>query len=153
MSPNDAWKYPRDARHYHYERIQKGLKKSKLRTGGIRVGDWVRVLKLKGLFDKGYHIRFSLTPHKVVETKGLNYILDNGRFYRAARLQKIPPPREEEAPPADVAQQARRSHRVATKLKTEGVDPVANPEVRRSSRLRAPADYVSDKRYGKVNWP
>jgi len=147
MSPDEAWEFPREARNYHYEKIQRGLK-GKVK-GGIDVGDWVRVLKLKGVFDKGYHIKYSLVTHQVVEIKGLNYILDNGRFYRAARLQKVPPPEEEEAAPVDVARQARKSHRVAVKLKTEGIEEV---NVRRSNRERRPTDQVEDVRYGKIKY-
>ena len=153
LSPNDAWTWPREARNYHYERIQKGLKKSKRSKGSIAVGDYVRVLKLKGVFDKGYNVKFSLGTHKVVEIKGLNYILDNGRFYRAARLQKVPPPGEEEAEPVrDVGQEARRVRRAEVILQADGVDPVANPERRRTSRLRAPSNYVVDRKFGKIKW-
>ncbi len=150
MSPNEAWEFPREARNFHYERIQRESSKKRRVKGDIAVGDWVRVLKLKGVFDKGYHIRYSLVPHQVVEIKGLNYILGNERFYRAARLQKVTPPGgEEEAPPQDVAQQARRSHRVAVKLKTEGIE---RENVRRSNRERRPTDLVKDDKYGRVNW-
>jgi transposase InsO family protein len=151
MSPNQAWKYPHEARQFHYERIQKALKKGKMKSSEIKVGDRVRVLKLKGVFDKGYHVKYSLTPHKVVEIKGLNYILDNGKFYRAGRLRKIPSPThpEEENAPADVAQQARKSHRVDVKLKTDGIE---QSNLRRSTRERKPTEQVEDIRYGKIKY-
>ena len=150
MSPNEAWEFPRDARNFHYDRIQKALTTKRKVKGGIAVGDWVRVLKLKGVFDKGYHIKYSMVPHQVVEIKGLNYILDNGRFYRASRLQKVTPPeREEEAAPQDVAQQARRSRRVEVKLQTDGI---RGENVRRSNRERRPTEQVEDEEYGKIIW-
>jgi transposase InsO family protein len=152
MSPNEAWEFPSEALDFHYTRIQKGIKKQgKKPSGEIEVGSWVRVLKLKGMFDKGYHVKYSLTPHKVVEIKGLNYVLDNDRFYRAARLLKVPAP-EEEAPVRDVGRAARRERKNDLILQQEGVDPVANPEIRRSARLRKPSSQLEDARYGNIKY-
>jgi transposase InsO family protein len=150
MTPNEAWKFPTAARENHYERIQKALAKKSKSKGAIQVGDYVRVLKLKNVFDKGYHVKYSLGTHKVIEIKGLNYILDDGKFYRANRLQKVPPPQKEvEAEVKDVAREARRSHRVATVLKTDGIQQ----ENRRSGlRERKPANQLEDKRYGKLRY-
>jgi transposase InsO family protein len=151
MTPNEAWNYPHEARDYHYEKIKKALKQTKLKSNVIRVGDHVRVLKLKQVFDKGYHIKYSMTPHKVVDIKGLNYFLENGRFYRLARLRKIPAPTHpgEENAPADVAKQARTTHRVAVKLKTDGIEP---SNLRRSNRERKPTEQVEDVRYGRIKY-
>lgn len=149
LTPTEAWKYPSAARDYHYEKIVKGLSKHGKSKGAIAVGDWVRIMKLRDVFHKGYKVRFSLTPHRVVKINGLNYTLDNGKFYRAARLLKIPPPEEEAADLEDVAEKARVVHRTKVKLKTEGIEP---QNVRRSNRERKPESQVEDVRYGKINW-
>lgn len=152
MSPNEAWKYPNRAREYHYQKIMAGMTKKK-NPKAIKVGDWVRIAKLKGVFDKGYHVKFSLVPHQVVEIKGLNYTLDNGKFYRAGRLLKVTPPEEEAPTPVrDVARESRRERKKVMILQAEGVDPVRNPELRRSARERKPEDMVQDMRYGKIKW-
>ena len=151
MTPNEAWEFPSKARDFHYGRIQKGLMK-RSKAGTINVGDWVRVLKLRGVFDKGYHVKYSLTSHQVVEIKGLNYILDNGKFYRAARLLKVPAPEEEEAVPKDVAATARRERKTELILQQEGVDPDKNPSLRRSARLRKPASQLEHSEYGRINY-
>jgi hypothetical protein len=88
----------------------------------------------------------------VVEIKGLNYILDNGKFYRAARLLKVPAPEEEEAVPKDVAASARRERRTERILQAEGVDPEKNPVLRRSARERKPASQLEDSEYGRINY-
>jgi len=151
MSPDEAWTYPAEALDYHYQKIQRGLEKvEKKSKGKIKVGDWVRVLKLKHIFDKGYNVKYSLTPHQVVEIKGLNYVLDNDQFYRAARLLKVPPPKEE-AVVRDVGKEARRERKRDLILQQEGVDPVANPELRRSARERKP-NQLEDSRYGRLRY-
>ena len=150
FTPEEALKYPRDIRNIFYERVQSAMLKKKGKKQALKVGDYVRVLKVKGVFDKGYHVKYSLTVHRIVDERGHNFILDNGRYYRAARLLKVPPPREEEeAAPVDVAQQARRTHRVDVKLKTEGI---RGENVRRSNRERKPTDQVVDEEFGRVIW-
>ena len=148
MTPNEAWLHPGRTRDIHYETIMGAMRKSGKKRS-LRVGDWVRVAKLKGVFDKGYNVNFSLTAHQVVEIKGLNYVLDNGKFYRAARLLKIPAP--EESPGRDVGKEARRERKRDLILQAEGIDPDHVP-LRRSARERKPESMVSDVRYGKVNW-
>ena len=148
LTPNDAWDHPSRAREYHYQKIQKAFAAQKKGKKGkaIEVGDWVRVLKLRAVFDKGYNVKYSLTPHKVVDIKGLNYVLDNGRFYRAARLLKVPAPEETAAAPVvDVGKEARRERKKELLLQQDGVDPVKHPEIRRSARERKPTYQVVDE--------
>ena len=90
MTPLEAWQFPSEARDYHYSRIQKAMT-GKTKSNDITVGTWVRVLNLKGVFDKGYHVKYSLTPHKVVEINGLNYILDNGKIFLCYKLVDLLP--------------------------------------------------------------
>jgi hypothetical protein len=152
MSPNDAWEYPAEASDVHYRRIQKSLgsKSQRKSVKTIRVGDSVRVLKMKKVFDKGYHIKYSLGVHKVVAIKGLNYVLDNGRFYRAARLLVVQPPEEVEAAPVeDVARVARRKHRDEVVLKADGIE---EKNVRRSMRERKPAGQLEHEEYGRITY-
>jgi transposase InsO family protein len=149
MTPLEAWKYPTEARDYHYGRIQKAISGKK--GSKIEVGSWVRVLNLKGIFSKGYHVKYSLTPHKVVEIQGMNYILDNGKFYRASRLLRIPDPKQEEEAPRDVAKEARRERKKELILQQEGVDPVSNPPIRRNLRERK-VNQLEDVRYGRIRY-
>ena len=148
MSPDEAWKYPSEARNIHYNKIQHALN-GKRGKKEIAIGDSVRVLNLKKVFDKGYHVKYSLTPHKVVEKKGLNYILENGRFYRAARLLKVPPPEEEVEPPKDVSKKARQVRRKEVILQTEGI---VQSNRRSGLRERKPQSQLEDVRYGRVRY-
>jgi hypothetical protein len=149
-SPDEAWQYPSETRNYHYEKIQKALTGKRPSKREIVVGDSVRVLNLKKVFDKGYHVKYSLTTHKVVEKKGLNYILDNGRFYRAARLLKVPPREEEpEAPKEDVSKKARQERRKEVILQTEGIE---QSNRRSGLRSRKPQSQLEDVRYGRVRY-
>lgn len=149
LSPNEAWKFPMETRHIHYERIQKGLKKKtgSKRQATLEVGDTVRILALKSVFDKGYRVKFSLTTHKIVAKQGLNYVLDNGKFYRASRLLRVA---EEDAQPVeDVAKKARKERRRDVILQTEGIK---QSNRREGLRSRVPTEQVEDVRYGRVHW-
>jgi hypothetical protein len=150
MSPNEAWDYPSDARDIHYERIKNAITKPDDKSKKLKVGSWVRVMNLKKVFDKGYHVRYSLTPHKIVDIKGLNYFLDNGKFYRASRLLPIPMPKKKEAQPSqDVAKEARQERRKEIILQSEGIE---QGNVRRSLRERKPQSQLEDIEYGRVQW-
>ncbi len=148
FTPNEALHYPRDIRNIFYARVQKAMSKKVGKKQQLQIGDHVRVLKIKGIFDKGYHVKYSLGVHTIVDIKGLNYILDNGKFYRADRLRKVPKPEDEEEV-VDVARAGRKAHRTEVLLKTEGI---AQSNRRAGLRERRPTEQVEDKRYGKIKW-
>jgi hypothetical protein len=122
-------------------------KKKRSASAQLKVGDYVRTLKLKRAFQKGYHVKWSLTVHQIVEIRGLNYILDNGKQYRIDMLQKVPKPETEVK---DVAKKARFDYRTKTILKSEGVDPEKNAPLRRSARERKPRHQLENKEYGNI---
>ena len=150
MSPNEAWEYPSEARDIHYQRIKQAMSKRTDKGEKLQIGSWVRIMNLKKVFDKGYHVRYSLTPHKIIDIKGLNYFLDNGKFYRASRLLPIPTPKKKEDQASqDVAKEARQERRKEVILQSEGIE---QGNVRRSLRERKPQSQLEDIEYGRVNW-
>jgi hypothetical protein len=141
MTPNEAKQYPHELRRYRDQK-RKNTKKSKK----LAIGDYVRVLKLKTAFQKGYHVKYSMTTYKIVDIVGLHYILDNGKAYRASRLLKVP---ESDIEPAkDVAKKARFDRRTKNLLKAEGIEQ--QNVVRRSTRERKPTHQLVHDKYGII---
>jgi transposase InsO family protein len=147
FTPNEALRYPRDIRNVFYGRVQDAMNKKRGKSKVLAVGDYVRILKIKGVFDKGYHVKYSLGVHRIVSINGLNYTLDNGKFYRVDRLRKVPKPDEEAV--VDVARAGRKAHRTEVLLKTDGI---VQSNRRSGLRERAPASYVEDAKFGRVKW-
>lgn len=55
----------------------------------FKVGDFVRFMKKeKALEKKGFVPKYSLNVHKIIDKKGLHYILDNGKKYYEEQLLK-----------------------------------------------------------------
>ena len=152
LTPNQAIKYPWEVQRYRFEkRVQKKKYERKEKT--FDVGDHVRVLKNKETFDRGYHVKYSLTVYQVVSVKGLYYTLDNGKSYRADRLLKVPAPTPDAsvAPPKeDIAKKARFERRTDVLLQSEGIDPKNTPPLRRSTRERRPRGLLVDEEYGNI---
>ena len=48
----------------------------------IKVGDIVRILRKKSVFNKGYEINYTLSTYKVVSINGFMITLDNGKQYK-----------------------------------------------------------------------
>lgn len=55
----------------------------------ISVGDYVRVQRLKGTFEKGYTATYSREIHKVVDTTSHKAELDNGESFKKVKLMKV----------------------------------------------------------------
>lgn len=152
LSPNQAVKFPTEVRRSHFLRVT-SLGESKPRRKRVKkmkkfaIGDYVRVLRSKSVFQRGYEVKYSLTVHKIEEIHGLNYVLENGKYYRADRLMKVPAP--EATPVADVGRKAKYEHRTKTLLKSDGIDERDVP-IRRSARERKPESQLQDVRYGKI---
>jgi hypothetical protein len=90
MTPLEAEKRETDTRNISYQRVMRDKKPDK-----FAVGDTVRILKKKGIFGKGYSIRYSLDTFTIKKIEGKNYILSNGKSKREHDLQKVPPKSEE----------------------------------------------------------
>lgn len=115
----------------------------------IRVGDWVRVLKPRGRFDKG-DARLYVEKFRVVGTKGLDrYMLENAegererRAFKGAELVKTGAPTAPTKPAADPdpnlapearAHKSRQRFKRATKLPQEPT-PAAQLSAPRQTRL------------------
>ncbi len=146
-SPNFAEKHPSDMRAIFYQRIQNINHKNNL-----QIGDNVRVRNTRKVFDKGYEIKWSLKTYKIIAINGVNFMLDNGKQYRAHLLQKVTSsdPIEVQHKIRNVAKKAHKQNRVEQILKhKEGVE---EGNVTRTLRSRKPdMNAVSDK-YGKILW-
>jgi hypothetical protein len=152
LSPNQAVKFPTEVRRSHFLRVtsvgeSKPRRKRVKKMKKFAIGDHVRVLRSKTAFQRGYEVKYSLTVHTIEEIHGLNYVLENGKYYRADRLLKVPAP--EATPVADVGRKAKFEHRTKTLLKSDGIDE-RNVPIRRSARERKPESQLQDVRYGKI---
>ncbi|MDR3411568.1 MAG: hypothetical protein P4L87_11600, partial [Formivibrio sp.] len=90
MSPLEAEKRETDTRNITYEKVVMDRKPSK-----FKIGDHVRVLKQKAVFDRGYEIRYSLATYTIEKIEGKNYILSNRKAVREHQLQKVVPKSQE----------------------------------------------------------
>lgn len=161
LTPNQASHMESDVRLINNEKVEDASENKKQPT--LSIGDTVRVLKRKAVFDRGYSIRYSITVYKIVKVEGHYYELDNGKRYRAGSLQKvkaakIPNPlasaradeKSEVAEVKDVRKQASQSHKVDNILKFK--EGVSQDNRRSGLRSRSPVMDAEDKRYGKIKW-
>ena len=155
MSPNEAGHFETDTRNIHMAAVNKAQHHK--RPSGLYVGDHVRVMKRKEVFDRGYEVRYSVKIFKIEKVEGNYYILDDGRRFREGALQKVKPPaenkKEEEKPVEeikDVAKEAKFEHRTDQILKhKEGVSQLNRRE---GLRERAPQSQLEHSLFGRVNW-
>jgi hypothetical protein len=87
--------------------------------------------------------------YQVVEAKGLYYTLDNGKSYRADRLQKVPAPTSVASPKKDIAKKARFDRRTEVLLQSDGIEKDV-PVLRRSARERRPTGLLVDEEWGNI---
>lgn len=159
MTPDEAAIRETDTRIVHHEKIQKarGIK----RPTGLAVGNRVRVLKKKQIFDRGYEVRFSVTVYTIEKIDGNYYILSNGKQYRERDLQKIKEPQspvksvneeaeEHKEEVIDVHRKDKLAHRVDNIL--EHQEGIVQSNKREGLRERKPANQVIDAKYGNIRW-
>lgn len=115
MAPNEAHVNVTETRDIAYERVLESEKKAK----PLKVGDYVRVFKRKGVFGKGYETRWSVKVYQIVKVDGVNYELDDGKIVRGHQLQKVSKP---EVPDAEKEVEERKEESVAP---TEPVSSLA----------------------------
>ncbi|MDR3573583.1 MAG: hypothetical protein P4L50_06970 [Anaerolineaceae bacterium] len=163
MTPNEAEKRETDTRNNIYDTVMKDKKPSK-----FKIGDHVRVLKQKAVFDRGYEIRYSLATYTIEKIEGKNYRLSNGKAVREHQLQKVVPKSQEvpvivegkasDVPESsadleekkDVAREAKFEHQTEQILKHK--EGVSQSNRRESRRERMPASQLEHGKYGRVNW-
>jgi hypothetical protein len=155
MSPNEAGQFETDTRNIWLAKKESADKSKK--PSGLSVGDHVRILKRKQVFQRGYSVRYSVAVYTIEKIDGLWYTLNNGEKYREGSIQKVKAPavndgeqKEEEPLIKDVQGQATFDARTEYKLRhEEGVSAENN---RAGLRERKPQHMAMDDRYGKVSW-
>lgn len=164
LTPNESERLETDTRNIHIAAINKADHRKK--PSGLIVGDSVRVLKRKQVFDRGYEIRYSVQIYKVKSVDGLWYILDNDKRYREGSLQKVAAPKSEapkeeskedaelkedaEINVKDVAKEARFDHKTQQILTHK--EGVSQFNKREGLRERKPESQLQHARYGKLRW-
>lgn len=163
MSPDEAALRETDTRIVHYEKVMKARKD--VRPSGLAVGDYVRVLKRKQIFDRGYEVRYSVTVYTIDEIDGNYYILSNGKRYRERDLQKIKEwvqhasaaelpannvEEEQKEEVKDVQKEAKVDHRIGNILKNK--EGLIQSNRREGLRERKPTNQVLHGRYGNIKW-
>lgn len=141
MTPNEAEKRPSDTLKAHYERVKDIIKKQ-----SFNIGDTVRVLKERRIFDKGYAMKWREKPQKITAQEGLYYILDDGNRYRGDRLQKI---HKDSVVHNDKIKEVDKERKIQRELNKEGVEKeniiqfapvIPQNEVNRPKRNRKQVD-------------
>ena len=149
LTPNESAKMETDTRniHIHTKDKAEGVKKHKT----FEIGDHVRILKRKRVFDRGYEVRYSIAVFQIVKQEGLWYVLNDGRKFREGSLQKIKAPIATDQPEIkDVAKESKQAHRVDQLLThKEGIQQTNR---RVGLRERKPQNQVEDALYGQINW-
>lgn len=162
MSPNEALDpiastLVRDHQHQRIIAAKEGKKPIQ-----FVVGDRVRVLKRKGIFDKGYLTKYSVEIFTItsIDERGIWIELNNSKRYRVFQLRKATEKvseavndgeqKEQEPVKLDVQRQNHFDKKTETILKfKEGL----SAENRRTGlRERKPQNMVLDENYGKINW-
>jgi len=90
MSPDEAAENETATRQVNIHKLNKAHEKA---GSSLKVGDHVRILKRKQIFQRGFQVKYSKAIHKIVAVEGLWYELNDGRKFRAASLQKVPEPK------------------------------------------------------------
>jgi transposase InsO family protein len=113
---------------------------------GVQVGEKVRVLLRKQLFDKGTAQKWSTTTHLVESRKdGLYFVSGRVGGYKGYELQRVGDvgrlPQEEEVVGIleNEAKQVKAGKRMDRAMRKEGVDPVVLSP--RTSRVKKPRDF------------
>ena len=127
----------------------------------FEIGDEVRSLKNKVMFEKGAIPKYSQSVHKVTgHLAGKRYMLDNGKSYLYYQLKKLPLGvssrigQVEEAPEENPVEEQKEKEIIEPKpirlaLKKEGVE---KKNIREGLRERKPAVGLQSKYGERINW-
>lgn len=162
MSPEEASKFETDTRNIWIAKKESADKLQK--PSGLSVGDHVRILKRKQVFQKGYSVRYSVATYTIEKIDGLWYELSNGEKYREGSIQKVKEPAKSEKPVDDGEQKEnqeaepikdvqkldRFNHKTDQVLKFK--EGVSTENRRVGLRERRPKNMAVDDEYGNVLW-
>lgn len=90
MSPDEAAENETATRMVNTNKLEKAHENP---ASPLKVGDHVRILKKKQIFQRGFQVRYSKVVYKIVAVDGLWFELSDGRKFRAGSLQKVPEPK------------------------------------------------------------
>lgn len=127
----------------------------KVTTYPFKVGDQVRLARLKGIFDKGDRLTFSRQVHTIRAIDGIKVYLDDFIDYvkpyqlmKVENVETFPGPEIEHKPIHKAIQSERRLKKALNK---EGVEKNV-VVLRRSARERKPESQLEDIRFGKIKY-
>jgi len=90
--------------------------------------------------------------HKITERKGVNYLLDNGKQYRANALQKVTKEEVEQKPDvvkAAKVQKKKDDYYKREDIREENIVPEQPEEVRKSTRSKMPTEKALENIAGR----
>ena len=99
------------------------------------IGDTVRKVVNKNLFDKGSIPKWSSQTFKIKDIKCHSYLLDNGRSYKYYQLQKVNNQTEQNKNRMNEMNQIRKENKVKRDLNKEGVS-MTNITTSRKTRAK-----------------
>jgi hypothetical protein len=104
----------------------------------FNIGDNVRYIKNKILFEKGSIAKWSKTIHKIISNTAHTYTLDNGKIMKYYELQKITKLEKLEKPTKEpTIEELKKQKTIKRRLNKDGID-LSN--IVKKSRKRLPTD-------------
>jgi len=138
--------------------VNKGeLRDNKQNTGHFKVGDKVRILIKKEVFDKGDRLRFSKQIYTVVGIDRQKYEVKNDdtdqiskykfKFYELLKVPKVQKISYESKDEIE-HEENKRNKKIKREHRKEGIEPEVN--IVRTLRSRKPQNQLVSDKYGKV---
>ena len=88
----------------------------------FKIGDHVRCIINKNLFEKGSIAKWSIKIYTIKEEKAHSYLLDNGKWYKYYQIIKVNITADDKANREDKLRELRRQNTIQRRLKKEGVE-------------------------------
>jgi hypothetical protein len=163
VKPKDAAKKNDEGVFLYEKKINARIKDKEDRAANelttFEIGDRVRSLKNKVMFEKGAVPKWSLSVHKVTgHLAGKRYMLDTGKsylYYQLKRVTSIDEAPNEAVPRSPELEEEQQNmpvlppKRTRLALKKEGVEQA---NVRRGLRERKPTHQVLTEEGERINW-
>jgi len=154
MKPKDANRKNAEGVFLYQDKITNKIKDKEERAANelttFEIGDLVRNLKNKVMFEKGAIPKWSLSVHKVTgHLAGKRYILDNDKSYLYYQLKRVSSVSVAKLEEEKEEQPKIEPKKTRLALKKEGVD-LGN--VRRGLRERKPTHQVLTEEGERINW-
>lgn len=102
-----------------------------------KIGDYVRCVISKGIFDKGSLPKWSTKIHAIKEKRQHSYVLDNGKIYKSYQLKKVNMKPEEKLLRENEMKEIKKQNTIKRKLNKDNIEL---SRIQKKKRKRKPTD-------------